>query len=318
MRIAIDTMGSDRGPQEIIAGALRWVEGKENNIFLVGPIQTIQEELEKYDYDSSRVNIVEANQVIEMNESPALALRRKKDASIAVATKLVKDDIADAVLSCGSTGGQMAAAIFILGRIKGIQRPPIVADIPRIDDGYTLLMDVGANVDCKAEQLLQFALLGNVYSKSILGVDNPRIALLNNGEEENKGNNLSLETYNLLREQNALNFIGNIEGRDILNPIADVIICDGFVGNVVLKTIEGVVRLIAEGVNNEIGKIPDFFHKLDYSQVGGAPLLGVSGVSIVCHGSSSSEAVYNGLNVAQQCHVNKLVSLQQEELLKLV
>lgn len=318
MRIAIDTMGSDHGPQEIIAGALKWVKEKNRHVFLVGPTSIIEEELKQYDYDSSLVSIAEASQVIEMNESPALALRKKRDASIVVATKLVKDGIADAVISCGSTGAQMAAAIFILGRMEGIERPPIVTNIPGKNDQYSLLIDVGANVDCKPGQLLQFALLGKVYSKIVMGVHNPRIALLNNGQEETKGNNLTVETYNLLREQKELNFIGNIEGRDIFNNKGDVLVCDGFIGNMLLKTIEGMAGFIAESFIKETGALPNFFKKLDYTQIGGAPLLGVNGVSIVCHGSSKREAVYNGLNVAEQCFTSRIVALQQEELLKII
>lgn len=318
MRIAIDAMGSDHGPKEVIAGALKWVEEKKGQVFLVGPSQTLQTELDQYEYDSSKVSIVEASQVIEMNESPALALRRKRDASIVVATKLVKDDIADAVISCGSTGAQMAAALFILGRLEGIERPPIVANIPLSNNQYSLLIDVGANTDCKPGQLLQFAILGNVYSKMVMGIHNPRIALLNNGQEETKGNNLTVETYDLLREQKDLNFIGNIEGRDIFSHKSDVIVCDGFVGNILLKTIEGMAEFLALNIHKETGTLPDFFKNLDYTQVGGAPLLGIDGVSIVCHGSSKREAVYNGLNVAQQCFDSKIVSIQKEELLKLV
>ncbi len=318
MRIAVDVMGSDHGPQELIAGALKWVQEKQGHVFLVGPSSMIQEELKQYDYDASLVSIAEAAQVIAMNESPALALRKKKDASIVVATKLVKEGMADAVISCGSTGAQMAAALFILGRLEGIERPPIVANIPGLNDQYSLLMDVGANVDCKPQQMVQFALLGKVYSKIIMGIHNPRIALLSNGQEETKGNNQSLETYNLLQEQKELNFIGNIEGRDLFNHKGDVIVCDGFVGNVVLKTIEGMAGFIAGNIIKESGSLPKFFKKLDYTQVGGAPLLGINGVSIVCHGSSKSEAVYNGMNVAEQCYNSRIVEIQQEELLKFI
>lgn len=318
MRIAVDVMGSDYGPTEVIAGALKWAQGKLGHTILVGPSSIIEKELQQYDYDTSLVSIIDASQVIEANESPALALRRKKDASIIVATKLVKEGKADAVISCGSTGGQMAAAIFILGRLEGIERPPIVANLPALNDQYSLLMDVGANVDCKPKQLLQFALLGKVYSQNIMGIINPRIALLNNGQEEGKGNNLSVETYKLLQEQPDLNFIGNIEGRDIFNYKSDVTVCDGFVGNITLKTIEGLAGFIAGNIMQETGTLPNFFKKLDYTQVGGAPLLGINGISVVCHGSSKREAVYNGLNVAKQCYANRLVDLQQEELAKVI
>lgn len=319
MRIAVDVMGSDYGSPELIKGAISWLNDTKNGeVFLVGPTKVIEEQLQLYEYDKVKVNIVEANEVIEMDESPALALRRKRNASIVVATKLVKDGLADAVISCGNTGAQMAAAIFILGRMEGIERPPIVANVPNINDKYSLLIDVGANIDCKPKQLLQFALLGKVYSEKILGLNNPRIALLNNGQEETKGNNLTVETYNLLKEQKEINFIGNIEGRDIFNNKTDVVVCDGFIGNIVLKTVEGMASFVMDNIIKETNNIPSFLKKLDYTHIGGAPLLGVKGISVVCHGSSKSEAVYNAINVAKECFVNEIVFLQQEELLKLM
>ncbi len=316
MRIAIDVMGSDYGPSELIKGALGWLATEENShINLVGPRATIEAELKKHEYDVTKVSVTAASQVIEMDESPALALRRKKDASIVVATKLVKEGEADALVSCGSTGAQMAAAIFILGRMAGIERPPIITSIPRGNDEYSLLIDVGANVDCKAKQMLQFAILGKVYAQKVMGIENPRISLLNNGQEESKGNNLTIETYNFLKEQKGLNFIGNIEGRDLFSSKTDVIVCDGFTGNIVLKTVEGLAAFMAENILKEGGTLPEIFKKLDYTQVGGAPLLGVEGISVVCHGSSKSNAVHNAINVAKQCYINNIVLLQEEELM---
>lgn len=317
MRIAVDAMGGDHGPGEVAAGALQWLDQYQGNVILVGKRDLIENELQDKKYDPARLEIVEASQVIGMDESPAQALRRKKDASIVIATQLVKTGQADAVLSCGSTGAQMAAAIFILGRMEGIERPPIVAALPNVKGNQTVLVDVGANVDCRPRQLLQFAVLGSAYASSSLDIKNPRVALLNNGTEEGKGNQLSLETYDLLKANPSLNFIGNLEGRELLDDQADVIVCDGFVGNVILKTIEGLAMYIARGVSKELGMTPNFFGRLDYTQYGGAPLLGVDGISMVCHGSSRRNAVFNGLRAVDDCFRKGMVELQKRALIQL-
>ncbi|MDD3268768.1 MAG: phosphate acyltransferase PlsX [Syntrophomonadaceae bacterium] len=317
MRIAVDVMGGDYAPVEVIAGAIKWIQENDSQIVMIGQEELIKEELTKYCYDSSRLSIVNAREVIAMDESPATAIRRKRDASIVVASKMVKEKQADALISCGSTGAQMAAAIFILGRMDGVERPPIVAAIPNTSGKKTLLIDVGANVDCKAKQLLQFAILGKAYA-SFSGNPNPRVALLNNGEEESKGNNLSIETHALLKEQPGLNFVGNIEGRELFGNHCDVVICDGFTGNIVLKTMEGMAMFMARLITMETGQLPSFFNQLDYSKAGGAPLLGVNGVSIVCHGSSRQEAVFNGIRIAAECVTRQMVKLQQEELAKII
>ncbi len=314
MKIAVDVMGSDHGPEEVVAGALRWSMETGHSIMLVGDIEAIKDELNNSSYDGHKVEIVAATEVIGMDESPALALRKKKDASIVVATSLVKAGKADAVLSCGSTGAQMAAAIFILGRMDGVERPPIITKFPNSRGQYTLLADVGANVDCRPRQLLQFAILGKTYASIILGKDQPRVALLSNGEEEGKGNSVTTETYELLKMQSNLNFIGNIEGRDLLMGKSEVVVCDGFVGNIVLKTLEGLVMFMAQGIKSEFGRIPAFFEQLDYTKIGGAPLLGVNGISIVCHGSSKRDAVYAGMKAAEECVQNDIIALQNQEL----
>jgi len=315
MRIAVDAMGGDYAPVEIVAGAVKWVaEEVGRQIFLVGQEELLKQELKSYSYDPSRLIVVNASEVITMEESPATAIRRKKDASIVVASRMVKEKKADAIISCGSTGAQMAAAIFILGRMEGIERPPIVASIPNMTGAYTLLIDVGANVDCKPRQLLQFALLGKTYASIIYGVEQPRVALLNNGEEESKGNTVTMETYALLRQQSGINFTGNVEGRDIFTGKSDVIVCDGFTGNVLLKTMEGMALFIAQGILGAGGPMPAFFQRLDYTQTGGAPLLGINGLSIVCHGSSKREAVYNGLRIAEDCYNKNIIEMQQLEL----
>ena len=319
MRIAVDAMGGDHAPVEIVAGAVKWVAEEEGRqAFLVGQEELLKQELKPYSYDPSRLSVINASEIIAMEESPATAIRRKKDASIVVANRMLKEKKADAILSCGSTGAQMAAAIFILGRMEGIERPPIVASIPNMTGAYTLLIDVGANVDCKPRQLLQFALLGKTYASIIYGVEQPRVALLNNGEEESKGNSAIVETYALLRQQPGINFTGNIEGRDIFTGKSDVIVCDGFTGNVLLKTMEGMALFIAKGILDAGGPLPAFFQRLDYTQTGGAPLLGVNGLSIVCHGSSKREAVYNGLKIAEDCYNKNIIEMQQLELSKAV
>jgi len=319
MRIAVDVMGGDYAPGEIIAGALKWAQKSDSCILLVGARDLIEKELKSYEYDPSRVNIVDAPEVIGMDESPVTAIRKKKNSSIVVATNLVKENLADAVVSCGSTGAQMAAALFILGRIEDIERPPIVASILNSAGSFSLLVDIGANVDCRPKQLLQFAVLGKVYASISLGIENPRVALLNNGEEENKGNSLSVEAYSLFREKAELNFVGNIEGRDLFSGKSDVIVCDGFTGNIVLKTIEGMAIFMAEGIARELGgKLPRIFSEWDYTRIGGAPLLGVNGVSIVCHGSSKREAVFSGINIAENCVKNGIVEKQKKALSRTV
>ena len=309
MRIALDVMGGDHAPEELVAGAILWSETSNTELLLVGQEEKIMRELQKQSYDHSKISIVNATQIMEMDES-VTALRKKQDSSIVVATRLVKEGKADAVVSCGSTAAQMAAATLILGRLEHIDRPPIVAVVPGLAGKISLLLDVGANVDCRPQQLLQFAILGRVYAGILTGIDNPRVALLNNGEEESKGNSQSLETHKLLHEQADINFIGNIEGRDLFFGKTDVVVCDGFVGNLLLKSMEGMAMFIGVACREELGKLPAVFQQFDYSQAGGAPLLGVNGVSIVCHGSSKREAVFNGIRIAEQCVNRNMVPSQ--------
>ncbi|MBO8159441.1 phosphate acyltransferase PlsX [Thermosyntropha sp.] len=314
MKIAVDAMGGDYAPREVVAGAVLFAQKEKTKVVLVGKEEILKQELAQHNYEPGLVEIVNATEVIGMDESPATALRKKKNASIVVATKMVREGKADAVLSCGSTGAQMAAAVFILGRMENIERPPIATFIPNQEGKNTILIDAGANIDCRPRQLVQFALLGKVYAQVVMGIENPRVALLNNGEEETKGSSLYVEAHNLLKENEGLNFTGNIEGRYIFDAKADVIVCDGFTGNIVLKTVEGLSVFLARNVVKEIGKLPTFFSKMDYTSIGGAPLLGVNGISIVCHGSSNREAVYNGLCVACDCIKNDIVRKQVEAL----
>lgn len=313
MRVALDAMGGDKAPAEIVKGALQAVNlyPEIEKIFLVGK----EEEIKKYlNGNAEKIEIIDAREVIEMDDHPALAYRKKKDASMTVATRLVKEGRADAIISAGNTGGQMTSSLFVLGRIKGISRPAIATPLPAMK-GITLLLDSGANADCTVENLQQFALMGSIYAKKVLKKDNPKVSLVNIGSERTKGNELSIKAYEELEKMVNINFIGNIEGREIPQGKADVIVADGFVGNVVLKLIEGMgktfVSIIKEEVSKSfISKLGAFLmkdalmglkKKMDYAEIGGAPLLGVDGISIICHGSSDSKAIHNAIRVAIEC-----------------
>ncbi|KAB2954448.1 phosphate acyltransferase PlsX [Heliorestis acidaminivorans] len=327
MRIALDAMGGDHGPIEIINGAIQAVEESDLTILLVGQKEMLEPLLaETSSKVRSRLEIIAASEVITMDESPATALRRKKDASIVVATRLVKEGKADALVSAGSTGAQMASSLLGLGRISGIDRPAIATIIPT-PYGGKLLLDVGANSEAKPKNLLQFALMGSIYMERVLGIKNPRVGLMNIGEESTKGNELVLGAYGLLQES-PINFIGNVEGRDFFNDSVDVIVCDGFVGNIVLKFGEGLVSALYSMVkeelkNSRLAQVGAFMatpalrgmaKRLDYAEYGGAPLLGVNGVSIICHGSSKAKAIKNALQVAHQSVEQKIIKAIQENI----
>lgn len=318
MRIAVDAMGGDYAPREIIKGALQAVEEYKLAVVLVGDEDRLKSELGACGANGL-VSIDHAPEVVDMREHPAVAVRRKKNSSIVRATQLVKNGEADALISAGSTGAAMASALLGLGRIKGIDRPAIVGVLPN-EKGATVLLDVGANVDCKPHNLLQFAIMGYIYSNKILGVSNPRVGLLSNGEEETKGNETTLAAYPLLSNA-GINFIGNVEGRDIFRGTVDVIVCDGFIGNIVLKAGEGLASSLFKMMKEEITKswlakmgtvmaepaLKGFQRRLDYAEYGGAPLLGVNGVSIICHGSSTAKAIKNAIRVARESVGNNLV-----------
>lgn len=326
MRIAVDAMGGDYAPESIVAGvvdALKELKGIAE-ITLVGKEEVVAKELSRHHISGLPITIKDAKEVIEMHESPAIAVKTKKDSSIAVATKTLKAGGVHAVVSAGNTGAVMASSLMTLGRLKGVLRPSIATLIPTLE-GASILLDVGANVDCKAIHLLQFAMMGDVYAEYILGKTNPKIGLLSIGEEESKGNALTSEAFKLLKKS-SLNFIGNVEGRDIINGRVDVIICDGFIGNVVLKFAESLAEMIFDFLKRELSKNlslklgaylakPAFkkFKKLvDYSEYGGAPLLGINGVCIICHGASSSKAIKNGIRVACE-FIDHQVNLHIEE-----
>ena len=317
MKIALDAMGGDYAPKEIVLGGLQALKEYDyiEKLYLVGQIDKIEAVLaEQSSLDRSKIELVEATEVIEMEDHPANAYRRKKDASITVATRLVKEGTADAVVSAGSTGGQMVAALFGLGRIKGVKRPAIGCVIPTMTGGK-LLVDSGANTNVDVENLVQFAQMGSIYMQCVGGIESPKVGLINNGAEETKGSELTQETYQKLKELDNINFIGNIEGRDVPAGAADVMTCDGFTGNVVLKTMEGMAKVIMTMLEAEVKAslrctvgaglmkpaLRGLKRKMDYAEYGGAPLLGVNGVSVVCHGSSKAKAIYKAIDIAYHC-----------------
>ena len=326
MKIAIDVMGGDRSPSAEVEGAVQAARDLGVEIILVGEETRVREELKKHPASGLPISIVHASQKVEMHESPSIILRKKKDASICVATTLVRDGKASAVVSAGHTGATMAAAMFILSPMRGVERPAIATLLPTLQ-GVALMLDVGANVDCKPKHLFQFAIMGHVYAQRIQGKANPRIALLSIGEEDTKGNLLTKETFKVLKEC-PLNFIGNVEGREVYSGEADVIVCDGFIGNVALKISEGVAETIGTLLKREIaaspmGKIGFFFlrsafqsfkRKVDYAEYGGAPLLGVNGISIICHGRSSPKAIKNAVAMARDFSQNQVLSFLQSDI----
>ena len=327
MRIAVDAMGGDYAPEEIIKGTLMAAKiWPDLHLILVGQQAKILPYFIEKKPDN--VTLIEASEVIEMDEHPANAVRKKKDASIVVATRLVKLGEAEAVVSAGSTGAQMAAALLGLGRIKGIERPAIGTVLPTAEGGK-LILDVGANLDASPEHLCQYALMGSIYAEKILGITNPRVGLLNIGSEEGKGNELTQKTYPLLKVA-PLNFIGNVEGRDVPYGRADVIVCEGFAGNILLKTAEGLAgvlfQLIKEKITSNLLRkigalavkpgLKEIAQMMDYAEYGGAPLLGVNGISIICHGSSKEKAIFNAIRVARECVQVRLIEQIREGLPK--
>jgi phosphate acyltransferase len=325
MRIALDAMGSDRAPTIEVEGAIAALRtlGGTFKLVLVGDRDRIEAELARHpEAPLDRIEVVHAPQRIEMGESPAQAIRRKPDSSIVVGLSLQKQGEVDAFISAGSTGAVMAGSLVILRPLPGVDRPAIGTVIPT-RTGHTLLIDAGANVDTRPTHLLQFAHLGSIYARDLMGLENPRVGLLNIGEEPEKGDERALEAHRLLSASASLNFVGNIEGRDIIEEKCDVLVCDGFAGNVLLKFYEsvaafilGLVRTEAEstGSSLDLRRISQF---LDYTEYGGAPLLGVNGVSIICHGGSPPRAIVAAIRVAVQAVERHMVQHIQNRLARL-
>jgi glycerol-3-phosphate acyltransferase PlsX len=312
MKIALDAMGGDFGPAVVVEGAV--VAAREHGIspVLVGDKAAIEREIIRLKAQDLPLSIRHATQVVGMAEAPSQALRRKRDSSLRVAADLVKDGECHALVSAGNTGAAMAIGMFVLGLLPGVERPAIAAALPSLA-GFTVLIDAGANVDPKPRHLFQFAVMGHVYSRDIVGKDNPRVGLLSVGEEEGKGNELVKDTFESLRGS-SLNFIGNIEGRDIYNGRCDVVVTDGFTGNVCLKVSESLAEMLTSMIREELtrdalsragavlaqGAFARMKRRVDYTEMGGAPLLGINGASIVCHGASPVKAIKNALRVATQ------------------
>ena len=315
MKVVLDAMGGDYAPQVTVEGALQAARDFGFDIVLVGDKNVINRELKKYKDEKSKKNIsiVHASETVEMGESPTTAIRRKRDSSIAVAVNLLKEKKADALVSAGNTGAAVAAVILNLGLLPQIKRPGIAIVIPTLK-GVSLIIDVGANIDPKPEHLLQYAIMADIYSRYILKKDNPKIGLLNIGEEASKGTELIKETYKLLSSQPGLNFIGNIEGKDMFSGKSDCIVCDGFIGNIGLKICESIAETMVAFFKKELGRnwlvrlgaglcSPAFTalqKEVDYSECGGAPLLGVDGNCIIAHGGSNTKAIRNAIKVAKE------------------
>jgi glycerol-3-phosphate acyltransferase PlsX len=312
LTIALDALGGDHAPKPEVEGAIRAVKTLGVKVLLVGQADLVKAELEKHaGYRDLPIEIVNASERITMEDSPAKAARSKKDSSMHVGSRLVADGNAHGFVSAGNTGACMAIAKMVQGKIKGVDRPAIATVMPTRTGKPVVIVDAGANVDCDASMLAQFAVMGEIYSRLVLRVPRPRVALLSNGEEDHKGNELTKAARVLLKEL-PLHFTGNVEGRDIFAGIADVIVCDGFVGNVALKVSEGLADMItgmlreslAATITRKIGYVlsraaySDFRKRVDYSEYGGAPLLGVKGVCIICHGRSNANAIKNAIRVA--------------------
>ncbi len=300
VRIAVDAMGGDNAPAVELEGALAAARasGGRVDVVLVGRTDLIEEELRKHDRDGVGVSVVHADEVIGMGESPANAVRRKRNSSIVVATGLHRQGEVDGLVSAGNTGAAVASALLGLGMLSSVRRPAIASLFPTVEEP-SLVLDVGASIDSRPSDLLEFALMGDAFVQYVMGREKPRVALMNIGEESTKGSELTQEAYRLLSES-PLNFIGNVEGRSFLRGRADVVVCDGFVGNVMLKLTEGVIDIITSVLRDggDRDGLAALKREFDYAEYGGAPLLGVNGVVIIAHGSSSAKAIMNAVKVA--------------------
>jgi glycerol-3-phosphate acyltransferase PlsX len=324
--IAVDAMGGDHAPRAEVEGALLAVRELGVRVVLVGVEATVRQELNRHRHRGMPIEIVNATEIITMTDSPSQAFRRKKDSSLHVAAKMVRDGKADALVTAGNTGAAMTVARFVLGTLPSVDRPALAAPFPNMREKVTIILDVGANVDSKPLQIEQFAVMGEIYYRAIWGVKKPRVALLSIGEEEMKGNELTREAAALLK-QTALNFVGNVEGRDVFRGNVDVIVCDGFIGNVALKISEGLVehiggmlkKAIKSSLTSQLGyalsksAFDSFRKRTDYSEYGGAPLLGVRGITVIGHGRSNPNAIKNAIRVANElCRSRVNEKIEQE------
>jgi glycerol-3-phosphate acyltransferase PlsX len=325
IKIAVDAMGSDNSPRSEVEGAIQAARDYDVHIILVGKEQVLGPLL-KSQARGMNLELRHASEVIAMDEQPTVALRKKKDSSVRVAAELVSQGVASGLVSAGNTGAVMAISKMVIGTVPGVDRPALATVLPTLK-GHAVLLDVGANVTCKPHHLVQFAIMGHLFSKKIVGIASPRVGLMSVGEEESKGNDLTKEVHKALKEVR-LNFIGNVEGRDLYNGRADVIVCDGFTGNVALKTSEGLVEAVLQLLKEELSRnlkakvgallsqqsFKRLKKRLDYTEYGGAPLLGLRGVSIICHGRSNSYAIKNAIRVAKEFAENQVNAQLEEEL----
>lgn len=331
--IAVDAMGGDHAPAIEVAGAIAAAHDLRARILLVGREELIREELARQGCPNPRaqrlhIEIVNATEIITMHEPVAQAVRRKRDSSIRVAARLVRDGRAHGLVSAGNTGAVMATAKLTLGTLPSVDRPALAGIFPTLKGNGTVLLDVGANAECKPENLRQFAIMGSIYSRTILGVRNPRVGVMSIGEEDIKGTDLTKETARLLKDSSPINFIGNVEGRDIFTGDVDVIVADGFTGNVILKTSEGLVEAIMGLLKTELGQtiqtqvgailsrtaFRSVKKRLDYSEFGGAPLLGTKQLCVICHGGSTPKAIRNAIRIAKEFYNGKLNERIEREL----
>jgi glycerol-3-phosphate acyltransferase PlsX len=326
IKIAVDSMGSDNSPFSEIEGAIQATRTYDVAVVLVGKEPLLEPLLSEAGGNGLPIEICNATQVIAMDEAPTSALRRKRDSSIRVAAELVRDKKASGLVSAGNTGAVMAISKMVFGSVPGVDRPALATILPTLT-GHAVLLDVGANIACKPHHLVQFAVMGYLFSKKIIGVATPRVGLMSVGEEESKGNELTKEVHKTLKQLN-LNFIGNVEGRDLYNGRADVIVCDGFTGNVALKTSEGLIEAVLKLLKDELSRnlqaklgallsqqsFKRLKKRLDYSEYGGAPLIGLRDVSIICHGRSSSNALKNAIRVAKEFAENQVNAKLEAEL----
>jgi phosphate acyltransferase len=326
--IALDAMGSDRGPKPEIEGAIQAARHYDVRVLLVGPEETLRKELARHpNVAELPIEIVHASEVITMEDKAVQAVRAKRDSSIRVGLRLVRDRRAAGFVTAGNTGAAMATAKMVLGAIPGVDRPALAAVFPTIQEKAAVLLDVGANVDCTAQNLEQFAVMGEIYYRAMFGTPRPQVGLLSIGEEESKGNSLTKEAMQLLKRLR-LNFVGNVEGRDLYNGEVNVIVADGFVGNVALKTSEGVASLVRytlkeslkATITRQVGYMlsrsafADFKRRLDHTEYGGAPLLGVKGVCLITHGSSNANAIKNAIRVAAEFARHQITGEIEKEL----
>ena len=329
MRIVLDAMGGDYGPEVTVPGGIQAANDYGINIIFTGDADRIRKELQKYDYPKEHVEVIHCSEEINNKDQPVAAIRRKKDSSMVVGLNLVKEKKADAIISAGNTGALLAGGLFILGRIKGIDRPALAPVYPTIK-GVSILIDGGANADCKPRNFLEFGIMGNIYASKVLNIKSPKICIANIGTEEGKGNDITKEAYKLCKDAK-FNFAGNVEARDIPSGYADVIITDGFTGNIILKLTEGIAGTIFSELKNEFTKntlrklaaailktgLKDFKTKFDYTEYGGAPFLGVQGNLIKAHGSSDAKAIKNAIRQATNFVKNNVVEEISKEIFRL-